>query len=113
MNNFKFNTNELNVEIPNGVVYLTTSNISKISKDWFNTKYGKTFRLIAGNPGIRTHEIHNKTPCNNASDQSTAVNKKLAGNGLKVICVKPDKKEDSLNGSHHWFLVETKSKSHA
>ncbi|MGQ4867887.1 hypothetical protein [Aeromonas caviae] len=88
--------------IPNNIAVLNDEELERVCKLLCST-YSGWVRLVAKNPGIRTHEIPAAIkPSNNPAGISRMLNKKLLPIGLQIekqVLTKP-------NESWGWFLVE-------
>lgn len=91
--------------IPNNIAILSDEDLDRVCKLLCST-YANWVRVVARNPGVRTHEIPAASkPSNNPAGISRMLNKKLLPLGLQIekrMLTKPCE-------SWGWFLVELTS----
>ncbi|EJG0781110.1 hypothetical protein C4G25_RS19870 [Vibrio parahaemolyticus] len=86
---------------------LSDEEIESICKAWGTKyKYTRMFKLVAMNPGIQTHVIAARVPCNYAPDVAQLINEKLRRTGREyfLMCTEPMNLPPNGN-SHHWYVV--------
>lgn len=88
--------------IPNNIAILSDEELNRVCKLLCST-YSGWVRLVAKNPGIKTHEIPAAIkPSNNPAGISRMLNKKLLPFGLQIEKQVLTKHNESWG----WFLVE-------
>jgi len=91
--------------IPNNIAILSDEELNRVCKLLCST-YSGWVRLVAKNPGIKTHEIPAAIkPSNNPAGISRMLNKKLLPFGLQI----EKRVLTKHNESWGWFLIELPS----
>ncbi|MDX7689890.1 hypothetical protein SJS37_19335 [Aeromonas caviae] len=91
--------------IPNNIATLSDEDLDRVCK-LLCTTYANWVRVVARNPGVRTHEIPAASkPSNNPAGISRMLNKKLLPLGLQI----EKRVLTKHNESWGWFLIELPS----